>query len=191
MIREELRSSVGTTDNGLMKRDYLGDSYDAVKRLWQQIFEDWAPLYAEPRFIPQELQDDFTRLTRIPMLSRATLGPHSILNDPDTGLRLPGEDNQRESRKHIALSTILGQHQSDVVRCIVTFDQSDYRINELDREGQRQAKMHALGNGGLFSFYYVSHAPFLFTFRSPALRHQLKERLIAFGIPESRFEVHE
>ena len=34
-----------------MKRDYLGDSYDAVKRLWQQALSGWAPLYAEPRFI--------------------------------------------------------------------------------------------------------------------------------------------
>ena len=24
-----------------MKRDYLGDSYDAVKRLWQQLLADW------------------------------------------------------------------------------------------------------------------------------------------------------
>ena len=61
-----------------MKRDYLGDSYDAVKRLWQQALLDWAPLYAEPRFMPQDLQEEFTRLTGIPMLHDAPREPYSI-----------------------------------------------------------------------------------------------------------------
>ncbi len=43
-----------------MKRVYLGDSYDAVKRLWQQALTEWAPLYVEPQFIPKDIQAEYT-----------------------------------------------------------------------------------------------------------------------------------
>jgi hypothetical protein len=91
-----------------MKRDYLGDSYDAVKRLWQQILAAWAPLYAEPRFIPEDVRADFTRLTGIPILRDAPKAAYSILNDPDTGIRLPDGDDQTQSRHHITLPAICG-----------------------------------------------------------------------------------
>jgi hypothetical protein len=174
-----------------MKRDYLGDSYDAVKRLWQQALAEWAPLYAEPRFIPEDLQADFTRLTRVPMLHDAPSGPYSILNDPDTGIRLPNEDNQTQSRRHIALPTICEQLRLGAARSVITFDQSDYRLRELKLDQQRQAKMRYLAKEGLFAFYYVSHAPFLFTFLSADARQQLRQRLLSFGIPDARFETHE
>jgi hypothetical protein len=174
-----------------MKRDYLGDSYDAVKRLWQQALADWAPLYAQQDpFIPgEDLQRDFTRLTCIPMLASGHMRPYSILNDPDTGIRLPDEENQRESRTHINLEGIIGQLQDEDVRCVITFDQSNYRHRYLTREGQRQRKLAYLINARLFAFYYVSHAPFLFAFRDAEARQQLQARLIEFGIPNDRFEI--
>jgi|ERR1035441_8967739 hypothetical protein len=171
-----------------MKRDYLGDSYDAVKRLWQQALLEWAPLYAEPRFIPKHLHEEFTRLTGVPMLHHAPSGPYSILNDPDTGIRLPGEDNQTESRTHIALSTIQEQLRRSPARAVITFDQSDYRLGGLKLDEQRQAKMGYLSDAGLFAFYYVSHAPFLFACPDAKSRQQLRERLLSFGIPNDRFE---
>jgi len=174
-----------------MKRDYLGDSYDAVKRLWQQALSEWAPLYAEPRFIPEDLQKEFTRLTGIPMLPDAPPEPYSILNDPDTGIRLPGKGNQGESRTHIALPSIRSQFQRPGPRAIITFDQSDYRHSELKRDQQRHAKLRFLADAGLFAFYYVSHAPFLFVFPDTESRQQLRERLRSFGIPDDRFETHE
>jgi hypothetical protein len=174
-----------------MKRDYLGDSYDAVKRLWQQVLAEWAPLYAERRFIPEDLRADFTRLTGVPMLHDAPSGPHSILNDPDTGIRLPDEDNQTESRRHIALPSICEQLRLDAARSVITFDQSDYRLGGLKLDLQRQAKMRYLAKAGLFTFYYVSHAPFLFAFSSLDARQQLRQRLLSFGIPDARLETHE
>ena len=50
-----------------MKDKYLGDSYDVVKRLWQQALKDWAPLYANPDFIPIDLRTQFTKMTLIEM----------------------------------------------------------------------------------------------------------------------------
>ncbi len=174
-----------------MNRDYLGDSYDAVKRLWQQVVSEWAPLFADPRFIPSDLQGEFTRLTGIPMLPDSPPEPYSILNDPDTGIRLPGESNQAESRTHIALSRVQSQLQRSGLRAVITYDQSDYRHNELKRDEQRLAKMRFLADAGLFAFYYVSHAPFLFAFPDAESRGQLRDRLRRFGIPEDRFETYE
>lgn len=174
-----------------MKREYLGDSYDAVKRLWQQVLADWAPLHAEPRFILSELRQDFTRLTGIPMLPDAAPRSYSILNDPDTGIRLPDENNQTESRTHIALTTIRDQLQRHTPRVVITFDQSDYRHVKLTRDKQRHAKMSYFAKVDLFAFYYVSHAPFLFAFPDANSRQQLRERLRTFGIPDDRFEPHE
>jgi len=88
-----------------MRRKYLGDSYDALKRLWQELFSDWAPLYVIPAFIPTDLQQKFTQLTRIPMLLTRPPSKYSILNDPDTGIRLPDETNQKEGRTHISINT--------------------------------------------------------------------------------------
>ena len=174
-----------------MKPKYLGDSYDAVKRLWQQVLAEWAPLYAEPRFIPEDLRAKFTRLTGIPMLHGAPSGSYSILNDPDTGIRLPDADNQRQSRRHIALPTICEQLRRNAARTVITFDQSVYRLSELKLDEQRQAKMRYLATSGLFAFYYVSHAPFLFTCPSAYTRQQLRQRLLSFGVPDARFETLE
>lgn len=171
-----------------MKREHLGDSYDAVKRLWQQVLLAWAPLYAEPRFIPKGLLDEYTCLTCIPLLPDEPSEPYSILNDPDTGIRLPGENNQAESRAHIALRSICDQLQSPGLRVVITYDQSDYRNIGLKQEQQRHAKMRFLAEAGRFAFYYVSHAPFLFALPDAEGERTLRERLRSFGIPGNRFE---
>jgi len=171
-----------------MNRCYLGDSYDAVKRLWQQVLADNAPLYAEPRFIPIELQPDFTRLTGIPILSNQHSAHFSILNDPDTGIRLPGESNQSVALSHTSTAAILDQLRQRRPSCIITFDQSHYRHIKLKQDEQRLAKMRSLSDGGGFSFYYVSHAPFLFAFSTITALQEIRELLLSTGIPESRFE---
>jgi hypothetical protein len=137
------------------------------------------------------MRDDFTRLTGIPILDQIPTTPFSILNDPDTGVRLPNEKNQREGRTHVSIATIARRLRETPARSIVTFDQSDYRHSGLNRQQQRLAKIRALRQLGVHSFYYVSHAPFLFAFRQTEDRDDLKKRLIASGIPCSRFEDEE
>jgi hypothetical protein len=170
-----------------MKRAYLGDSYDAVKRLWQQVLADRAPLFAEPRFIPTELRSDFTGLTGIPMLPAQPPLVFSILNDPDTGIRRPGENNQ--SRTHISIATILGQLKQRQPQCIITFDQSVHRRCDLSPDKQRLAKMRSLSESGAFSFYYVSHAPFLFAFPTRETLRDIHALLLRAGIPKDRLEI--
>jgi hypothetical protein len=171
-----------------MKRDFLGDSYDAVKRLWRDLLQHWAPLHADARFIPEDLRADFTLLTGIPMLTDNRPDVFSILNDPDTGIRLPGERNQNESQSHISISFIMRQLAESGASCVITFDQSDYRHSRMDREEQRQAKMRSLADSGFHSFYYVSHAPFLFAASNSQALREVRQILIAAGMPAKRLE---
>lgn len=170
-----------------MNRTYIGDTYDAVKRMWQQIFEAWAPLYAEPRFVPGDLREDFTRMTLIPVMTAGRRGVFSLFNDPDTGIRLPGQTNQSEGRTHVTIATILRQLRVKGTRCVITFDQSHYRLRDMPRDEQHRVKMRALYEGGSFSFYYVSHAPFLFAFPIASLMTQARTLLVQAGIPIERF----
>lgn len=171
-----------------MKRDYLGDSYDAVKRLWQQIFEGWAPLFAEPQFIPGDLRADFTRLTGIPVIGQRLPSAYSVLNDPDTGIRLPSQSNQTEGRSHVSVKKILKQLEDKRVKCVITFDQSRHRIPGYSAVEQRKAKLAALVERGAPSFYYVSHAPFLFAFQDAASMQEGAERISNAGVPMARLE---
>jgi hypothetical protein len=171
-----------------MKREYLGDSYDAVKKLWGDILNEWAPLYAERQFIPDEMREEFTRLTKIPLLSALPRKPFSILNDPDTGIRLPGEKNQNEGRTHISIPTIAEQLKTDGIRCVITFDQSNYRTGKGSKVEQRRAKMTELHRRGFKSMYYVSHAPFCFALPNDQAFLDLKCIFDKAGIPPARLE---
>lgn len=172
-----------------MKRQFLGDSYDSVKRLWQEAFSDWAPLLAEPRYIPEEIRGAFTTLTRIPLLEGRRPSAYSIFNDPDTGIRLPDRKNQTEGATHINLATIVSQLAISGVRCVLTFDQSHHRELGFSPADQRNAKGSWLRSQGVCAFYYVSHAPFLFAFRENAHMETARDRLLEFGIPEHRIEM--
>ena len=172
-----------------MKRQYLGDSYDAVKRLWLDAFADWAPLYAEPRFIPEDIRREFTAITRIQMLGDNHPPRYSIFNDPDTGIRLPDRANQREGVTHVGLATIVKQLDDRAVRCVITFDQSHHREPGFTPADQRKTKMLWLHGKGLHCFYYVSHAPFLFVFSTLISLREARARLRGVGIPDHRIEM--
>jgi hypothetical protein len=170
-----------------MNRKYLGDSYDAVKRMWRDMFVDWAPLYAAPRFIPNDLQSEFTLLTRIPIFFGRPEGPFSIFNDPDTGVRLPDEANQSEGRTHITVHTIAGQVHNGA-SCVITFDQSNYRNKGMQLGDQRSTKMLSLAENGCHSFYYVSHAPFLFAAANASVILTIRTILTNAGIPNNKLK---
>jgi hypothetical protein len=156
------------------------------------MFAPWAPLYAEPRFFPDDKQfcREFTKLTGIQMLTDRPQGAYSILNDPDTGIRSPSAPNQTVGRKHthIAIDTIVDQLQTPGVHCVITFDQSIYRNSGQSREQQLLAKTHCLAKKGFPGFYYVSHAPFLFATPNIEALKELRRILTSAGIPEKRLE---
>jgi len=155
--------------------------------MWQELLADWAPLHAEPRFIPDDLRQEFTRFTKIPILLGKPSTPFAILNDPDTGIRLPGEQNQKEGRSHITIETIVDQLRHGA-QCVVTFDQSDYRHSNLSLGEQHQMKLRCLAKNGHHGFYYVSHAPFLFAALNAIALGQIQNILKDNGLPDNRIK---
>jgi hypothetical protein len=169
-----------------MHERYLGDSYDAVKRLWCQALYSWAPLHAARLYIPgKRLQAQFTALTGIPMLADQPPKQYSVLLDPDTGIRLAGA----RGRRHVTLDTIADTFRSRGVVCVVTFDQSYVRQSGHSRSEQQSAKLRAAAELGLQCFYYQSHAPFLFSFRNASARRRGRKCLTDAGVPEGRLKM--
>ena len=167
-----------------LKRDFLGDSYDLVKRFWHQLLADWAPLFADPRFIPADLYKEYSALTGIEMLPSPLPERFSIINDPDTGIRLPGEADQREGRTHTTINAIISQLEQLRPKCIITFDQSNYRHSRQTLKQQRSTKLGELRARLKYGFYYVSHAPFLFTFSNQSDMQYVQTLILEAGIPE-------
>lgn len=186
-------ASLPLTDGERWKRDmldkYLGDSYDLVKRYWADSLRDIAPLFAHPRFVPAELRARYSKLTTIKTLEPGTERPLGILLDPDTGIPLPSDPMSAASASHAPLPFIIGVQEELHPEYMICFDQSVHRSPTLRKDEQRRLKMAWLMDHGLASFYYVSHAPFLFMAPQISMLQSIRDRLITLGIPESRFEL--
>jgi hypothetical protein len=149
-------------------------------------------LYADPRFIPENLRDDFTALTYyILILLKNLPNRFSILNDPDTGTRLPGKNNHTEGRTHVSTLCIAIQLRDNRIKCVITFDQSNYRNSGIKLKEQRLLKMQTIARSGIIGFYYESHAPFLFAVTNSQSLQELQRIFRAVGIPPDRLEVIE
>jgi hypothetical protein len=167
-----------------MHREYLGDSYDLVKRFLSQALEPVGTLHAHPEFVPEDIRKEYLNLTGIPILGdESPEGPFGVLLDPDTGFTLG-----RKTPKHATLKSILDLNQKNHPNYVICFDQSHHRKNELDRDGQRETKMRILWESGLSSFYYKSHAPFLFTSQEEETLSHVVDSLVSAGIPKCRLQ---
>jgi len=71
---------------------------------------------------------------------------------------------------------------------VITFDQSDYRNSRRSKEEQRRIKMRHILEEGFPSFYYVSHAPFLFAAANAETLEELRKVLTSAGIPQGRLQ---
>lgn len=180
-----IRSKKGSS----VKRDFLGDSYDLVKSFWHRVLAEWAPLFADPRFIPDDLRADYSRLTGIKMLPVPPIERFSIINDPDVGIRLPGEENQGEGCTHTTMSGINIQLEELGPKCIITFDQSNYRHSGYTLGQQHRAKLEELRRRLKYGFYYVSHALFLFAFKNQGDMQHVRTIVVNTGIPASKIQL--
>ena len=174
-----------------MKREFLGDSYDMVKRLWADLLRKAAPLCADPVFFKDDdkdkegaLQREFTRLTGIPMEAGRPSGVFSILLDPNTGISLKDKRPRYVTTAYIAKR--LGESG---VRYVVTYDQSFGHGGPKALEAARQEKMARMKEHGYPSFYYVSHASFLFAAGSQQDLRELRTIIEKAGVPSER--IHE
>lgn len=173
-----------------MHGKYLGDSFDIVKRFWAERLAGIAPLFAHPRFVPTEIRSAFEKMVAMPVLhpNEARPEPFGLFLDPHTGIPLPKALSQRTSASHAPLSFIGAELDRLKPAYLICFDQSHDRSSGLSQEEQRQTKRLALRNSGIVSFYYVSHAPFLFAARDAKVLESVRRCLSDSGIPGFRFE---
>jgi hypothetical protein len=173
-----------------MREKYLGDSYDIVKRFWAQSLEPIGKLFAHPKFIPSGIRSQFEAITLVQLLpsSLSPAAPFGILLDPDTGIPLPTQGVRTATVSHATLSFIGEELRRHNPAYLICFDQSYHRKHSMTRAEQRAAKRAFLAEQQVASFYYVSHAPFLFTSLIPEILKAVQDRLVSCGIPHSRFE---
>jgi len=173
-----------------MNREFLGDSYDILKRFWAKSLRSIAPLYAHERFVPQEISAAYTSITSIPILVTGSPPnePFGILLDPDKGIRCPTHPLKSATISHASLPFIVMTEEELSPYYMVCFDQSFGRCTAELRAQQRNAKRQFLYERGIGSFYYVSHAPFLFMARRADVIDRLRGRLLSLGITTHRID---
>ncbi len=171
-----------------MRDIYLGDTYDIVKRFWASILREIAPIYGHPRFVPSGLHAQYSALTTLPFLDLKRLPepPFGLFLDPHTGIPLPDARSQNVTLALAPVSFIAEQFAHLEPVYIVCFDQAHdrRRSKDLGLGEQREAKRDALLLMGIYSFYYLSHASFLFMATSTGMLTLVRNVLIAAGIPE-------
>ncbi len=169
-----------------MRDIYLGDSYDLVKRFWFENLRSVAPLFAHPRFINEGIRGRYTTLTGVPILDLDSVpgAPFAILLDPHTGIPLATESSQSRTVTHATLPFMLEINRKYRPSYMVCFDQSYHRRHLLTVDEQREAKRDYLRKFEIASFYYVSHASFLFMSQEKATLDTIRAHLIELGIPD-------
>lgn len=169
-----------------MDQNFLGDSYDLVKRFWAENLSSIAPIYADERFISEKIREEYTLITRIPILNPSTAHPYAIFLDPCTGIPSPKNPARNPTKKRAPLPFIVSVFEKDHPEFLICFDQS-FGFNEEKKHCMKE-KLNHLASRGLHAFYYTSHANFLFVSESDSMISSIKERLLSAGIPNRRLE---
>lgn len=112
------------------------------------------------------LHDRFSTFTTIPILNLEHLPEtqYGVFLDPHTGIPLPDVSTKKVSIAYAPLTYMVGLNNQLKPNYMICFDQSIHRKHKsgLTAEQQREAKRNYLRTKGIASFYYISHAPFLF-----------------------------
>src|SRR5262249_39270673 len=127
-------------------------------------------------------------LAQILCMDKPPVGQFGLLLDPDTGIPLPGESATAATSSHAPLPFIVQENQRLRPAYMICFDQSYHRRHKLNKDGQGERKRAFLLKHGINSFYYVSHAPFLFMAGNAGTLASVWKRMVSLGIPRNRFE---
>jgi hypothetical protein len=168
---------------------YLGDSFDIVKRFFAERVSVVGPLVAHPRFVSPRLRPAFEKMMGMSVLSaELPQAPFGLFLDPHTGIPLPDSSSRTATASHAPVQFIADEFARLQPRYVICFDQSHDRSCGVTRVEQRKRKTDALRGLGLESFYYVSHAPFLFAANDGTVLKALRSRLVESGIPAWRLD---
>jgi hypothetical protein len=169
---------------------YLGDSFDIVKRFWADHLAGIAPVFAHPNFVPVEIRPEYEKMVGMPVTDSFP-ERFAVFLDPHTGIPLPTSASRGATASHVSLSFIVDEFDRLRPAYMICFDQSYDRRSGLSKAQQRDSKRAALRRNQIASFYYVSHAPFLFMARDKAVLESMRLRLVVSGVPQARLECSE
>lgn len=177
-----LGRSWSTLGAGYMRSEFLGDSYDIVKRFFCETLRSLGyTVYIDPLFTgdwsAQERKTFYHFLGVKPYAgAKPASGVTAIFLDPDTGV------NEMGSPSHVSYQRLVEEAKNHSV--VFAFDQAFSRAGEAGPK--LQAKLQKLSELGCAALYYASHAHFLFVSRERERLAQLRGELLARGLPASR-----
>jgi hypothetical protein len=99
---------------------------------------------------------------------------------------LPTDRRTEATGAHAPLPFIVKEHGNLQPEYMICFDQSHYRSHKSNKSEQLELKRIFLREHGIESFYYVSHAPFLFMAGNSLRLTAIREKLQALGIPHGK-----
>src|SRR5258707_11803660 len=107
--------------------------------------------------------------------------PYGMFLDPHTGIPLPKEGRTKATSSHAPLPFIVEEMERPKTQYGICFDQSSHRKHEsaLSADEQKETKKAFLRTHGIVSFYYISHAPFLFMTKDESVLRCIRDRLIS------------
>lgn len=182
-----------------MRMEFLGDSYDVVKRFLLATAAPGARWVAFPMFthpVSAEQLAAFETLLNVRVAPAVALTPHTdraaylaaqpeqqhIFIDPDVGVRLT-PTGPAASVRYVFGAELVDLCLREPLRLVAAFDQS------LPRGRKREAMVKKLGffaNRGVCGFAYLSHACFVFLSASAQVCHDAHAKLVASGLPVER-----
>ena len=165
-----------------MNPDFLGDSFDIVKRFFIENIKSLGyQVCVDPMFTGEwtGIEHQFYKLVGAVPLGNfvKTGGRTALLLDPDTGI------GDKRSKRHITMEMLVRHLQQHEI--VFSFDQSFRRGGQPIVDIKR--KLNTLQALGAVGFYYDSHARFLFAAKSTQTLMEIEQKLLEAGLPERRF----
>ena len=164
-----------------MNPQWLGDSFDIVKRFFFCILHSAGYMvFVEPMGTDNwnTIEGDYYKLLggRPRQASTPTDGKTALFFDPDKGI------GRRKTREHVTMRTIVSE--LDTYNVVFSFDQSFSRSDSP--QAQMKTKLRELRSKGGHGFYYDSHARFLFASNAQGEAVEVRNLLLATGLPQAR-----
>jgi hypothetical protein len=164
-----------------MNREFLGDSYDLVKRFFcHELTLLGYFVVVDPMLTGNwnGAEHEFYRLIGLEPKAeeRSSSMRTALFLDPDTGI------NERGGRQHVPFDRL--EQEASKYELVFAFDQSFSR--QAKPETVMREKLAALRARNCYAMYYNSHARFLFVASERDPLDELRVHLVSLGLPASR-----
>jgi hypothetical protein len=164
-----------------MRPEFLGDSYDIVKRFFCETLRSLGyTVYIDPLFTGDWSGEEktFYRFLGVEPYGGEKHASEStaLFLDPDTGV------NEKGSLAHVSYGRLVDEAKNHSI--VFAFDQAFSRAGEAGPK--LQAKLNEVARRGCAALYYASHAHFLFVSRDRKRLDRLRSEFLSRGLPASR-----